>query len=349
MIMKSVNKLVYQFILCCAVIFFTFGGFSTSYADVVVFQQGTNGYIGAVDTSLISTFPDEDFSTFAELDMASARGITRQGLLRFEDIFGSGPNQIPLNATIQSATLTLTKLFVSNSPDGFGHRMLVSWNDTDTWNSMGSGVQFDGTEAESAVDFTLIGNAPNLQAQTVDVTQTLELWQIDPSINFGWVFEGGPTDGFTLGFASSDHATASFKPILTVEFIAQPQLTCVGFYPPLADGAVTVRNKRVLPLKAELFDVDSLKITDADIISPPVIQVFYDPGVQPAVDVTSDALSAGQGTDGNQFEFTGEAKWQFNLSTKNYTAAGTYTIKMVSGDESEYAIDSCVAQFVVLE
>jgi hypothetical protein len=84
-----------------------------------------------------------------------------------------------------------------------------------------------------------------------------------------------------------------------------------------------------------------------DIIALPVIQVFFASGVGPAVDVTDQALSAGQGTPGNQFVFSG-SKWQFNLETKNYTAAGTYTITMASGDSDEYTINpTCTAQFVI--
>jgi hypothetical protein len=40
--------------------------------------------------------------------------------------------------------------------------------------------------------------------------------------------------------------------------------------------------------------------------------------------------------------------WQFNLKTKNYTAQGTYTVSIVSGDEGEYTIDPPVqAEFVI--
>jgi hypothetical protein len=121
----------------------------------------------------------------------------------------------------------------------------------------------------------------------------------------------------------------------------------VGFDHPLADGAVTVKKNKVLPLKAELFNGDGSPITNADLISLPVVQVFFDSGLEPVVDVTSDALSAGLGTNGNQFVFTGESKWQFNLKTKNYTASGTYTVYMDAGDPS-YRIDpTCEAQFVV--
>ena len=111
-------------------------------------------------------------------------------------------------------------------------------------------------------------------------------------------------------------------------------------------GPVKVKKNRVLPLKAQLFDDVGNLITDLDIVAAPVIQVLFDSGVGEAIDVTEDALPAGQGTEGNQFEF-GVDKWQFNLKTKNYTAVGTYTITIVSGDSTEYTIETCTAQFVI--
>ncbi len=47
-----------------------------------------------------------------------------------------------------------------------------------------------------------------------------------------------------------------------------------------------------------------------------------------------------------RFEYSG-SKWQYNLATKNYTAPGTYTIQMVSRDQCQYQINSCIAQFVI--
>ena len=62
-----------------------------------------------------------------------------------------------------------------------------------------------------------------------------------------------------------------------------------------------------------------------------------------------EALPAGQGDDGNQFVFTDDGRWQFNLKISNYTAPGTYTVFMESGDDTEFVFESptCVAEFVV--
>jgi concanavalin A-like lectin/glucanase superfamily protein len=128
-----------------------------------------------------------------------------------------------------------------------------------------------------------------------------------------------------------------------------PIYTCSGFESPMDSGPVTVKKNRVLPLKAQLFNANGDLVTDADIVEPPVIQVIFDSGSGgDPVDVTDEALPAGQGTEGNQFVFTDGDKWQYNLKTKNYTASGTYTIFMDTGDGSEYAIDpQCEAQFII--
>ena len=126
-------------------------------------------------------------------------------------------------------------------------------------------------------------------------------------------------------------------------------LSCIGFEPPLASGPVSVRKKRVLLLKAQLLDADGMLVTDLDLVAPPVIEVAFESVPQEAMDVSDEALAVGLGTDGNQFEYDpSDERWRFNLKTTNYTALGSYTIRMVSGDVSEYTIDpTCTAVFVI--
>ena len=132
-----------------------------------------------------------------------------------------------------------------------------------------------------------------------------------------------------------------------------PAISSGGFQSPMDKGPVTVKKNRVLPLKAEFLDENGIPVTDLDVTAPPVLQVIYDSG-NPAtdpIDVTKDALSAGHGTDGNQFEYdSSSGRWKFNLMTKNYTAIGTYIISMVAGSECEYIIESVpTATFVLNE
>lgn len=115
------------------------------------------------------------------------------------------------------------------------------------------------------------------------------------------------------------------------------------------NGPVTVKGNRALPLKGQLRDADNNIITDAGVTAPPVLQVLFDSGMGgDPIDVTSDTLPVGQGTDGNQFVFDPiTQEWRYNLSSKNYTAEGTYYLLMMSGNETEYRIDpTCTATFV---
>ena len=125
-----------------------------------------------------------------------------------------------------------------------------------------------------------------------------------------------------------------------------PVFSCVGYEPPMGANPVTVRKKRALPLKAQLFDANGVRVTGEDIIAP-VMQVVYESEAsQPPVDVTTDALAVGLGTAGNEFEYSADGTWRFNLKSTNYTAPGTYTISMISGNG--YVIEpTCAASFII--
>lgn len=118
---------------------------------------------------------------------------------------------------------------------------------------------------------------------------------------------------------------------------------CEGFEAPMDKGTVSVKKNRALPLKAKLIDEDGFEVTDRELMVPPVLQVLFTGPGQPALDVTDDAVPAGLGSDGNQFEFEVDY-WRFNLKTKNWDAPGNYSIRMVAGDS--YLIDpTCQASF----
>lgn len=159
--------------------------------------------------------------------------------------------------------------------------------------------------------------------------------------------EAGDTIDFTVGDGGngikSDATGISAIIQLSVDY-----LSCSGFEPPMANYPVSFKKNRALPLKAELFDADGFPVSGGD-IAPPVVQVWFESTEEEiAVDVTDDALSAGQGDDGNHFVSTDSGKWQFNLKTSNYTSPGTYTVFMVSGDSSEYVLQpDCETVFII--
>ena len=103
---------------------------------------------------------------------------------------------------------------------------------------------------------------------------------------------------------------------------------CTGFDAPM-DKVISVKKaNRVLPLKMVCTDGNG-NIVGSTSIASPIVQVTKSPA-GPATDPVGELLSAGQGTDGNQFVFDG-SRWAFNLQTKNFTGSGTYTITAVAG------------------
>ena len=184
----------------------------------VAFQQGVNGYGGTMDTYLSAGTPDTSnaLATPLVVDGPVPAGEERQILLRFDQVFGSGPAQVPAGARIISATLTM--YVVNASPDGANlHRMLGPWSDTDTWNSTGGGIQHDGTEAFDAIDAAGATNSGRMPYD-IDVTPSLVRWS-GGQANRGWVFvtpEGG-TDSWQL--ASSEDDVVEWRPRLEIAFI----------------------------------------------------------------------------------------------------------------------------------
>lgn len=199
-----------------------------------------------------------------------------------------------------------------------------------------------GTDIEFYVDAQLVG------AITANHFPTA----LDSPIRLG---SACPWGGVTCGTPQAAYAVIDeFRISDTKRCIGQiappvPEISCDGFEPPMAAGPVKVKGNRALPLKAQIFDTDGYAITHADLTAPPVVQVWYEYDT-PAEDLIEvEALPAGQGDEGNQFVFTDDFKWQFNLKTSTYTASGTYAVFMESGDNTEYQFEepTCTAEFVI--
>ncbi len=268
-------------------------------------------------------------------------GITVQS---YDSVYNSSANTFTGN-TINGAKFAGVLIYGPYARDNTftgntitGTTILTLWAGSVWEETQADGVFIDDDAGTGNVfhNNTICGNGDDgMENQLTTIVNANNNW---------WGDASGPyhpdTNPSGLGDSVSDYV--DYDPWITIA-----SYSCFGFEPPMDKGAVKVKKNRVLPLKAELGSACGYLVTDADIIAPPVIQIMYDSGTAPAEDVTDDALSAGQGDDGNQFVYTG-SKWQFNLKVKNYSSSGMYTITMVSGDDTEYVIDpTCEAQFVI--
>src|SRR5438552_1036454 len=71
---------------------------------------------GAVDTALTSLAPDAPGASATALPVEARTIPTKEALLRFDNLFGSGPGQIPVGSTITRASLTLWAVNGGNTP-----------------------------------------------------------------------------------------------------------------------------------------------------------------------------------------------------------------------------------------
>ena len=124
-----------------------------------------------------------------------------------------------------------------------------------------------------------------------------------------------------------------------------PIYSTSGFKPPLNGDSVTVNGNRVLPLKVEIFD-ESGNVVD-QLTAPPKIKISYTETSSSPVDVSDTALPQGVGLTGGHFEFH-NGIWHFNLETKPFSDSGEYSIEIISGDNSEYKLETTVAKFIRL-
>jgi hypothetical protein len=210
----STTRLLASIVAVTALLHFT----TSAHAATATFQQGVNGYTGTADTYGNATTPTTRFPNNA-IVLVDGLSPVAHGLIRFDNIFGAGPGQVPLNATISSATLTLR---TSNNGDPvWFHRMLVAWDETNNWDEFatsGPGLQADDVEMSATPDFSFSPTTPVPRVDSFDVTATVQGWFAGTFPNYGWGITNSLTDGWQ--FDSSENGTVTSRPILTIVFDA---------------------------------------------------------------------------------------------------------------------------------
>jgi hypothetical protein len=176
-------------------------------------------YAGTHDTFLRQADPTTAHGALEawEWDGEDPAPNVNQGLIRFDAIFGPGAGQVPPEATILGATLTLVVFDPSAAAAGSVHAALATWDEaTTSWNTLGA---TPGSSAGEDHDPASVAAAPTATGTAVlDVTSSVQAWAADPSTNHGWVFVPGPgsTDGVQV--RSSEHGVIAERPLLTVDW-----------------------------------------------------------------------------------------------------------------------------------
>jgi uncharacterized protein YjlB len=186
----------------------------TGVLDNLTFQHGVDGYSSSSDTYLASDTPATDLGTSIQISVDD--NPDQHGLIRFDNLFGNGPGQIPLGSTINSASLTIDVTDSSGSTTTISlHRMLRAWNESDTWNSMGAGIQFDDVEAASTPDGVLDDPSTWRWHTFNGLEAAVQSWA-DGDPNYGWAILSDNNQAWL--FATSEEPDSTRRPVLSVNF-----------------------------------------------------------------------------------------------------------------------------------
>lgn len=206
------------------------------------FRQGTDGYTGAVDTRIRQTTPDLDSITsptvYSDAIVTGSDPNPEQVLLRFDNIIGSGPGQIPAGSRVEAAFLDVASVINNAMGDGGAfHALLRPWPETSTWNTWENGIEI-GVEAAAAP--TVLAGSPTLDPDvqggflSFDLTADVAAWVGGTLENQGWVIQPFPGGGNGWGFATAEDPIERNHPRLRVYYTAgTPQPTEIELGQPI--------------------------------------------------------------------------------------------------------------------
>ena len=188
------------------------------------FQEGVNGYLGVKDTHVRSDAAGTPFGSNTSLvvdldDNAAAGNQPSQVLIRFDNLFGPGQNEIPVGATIINAELLFRTGNNANDESNTSSslfRMLSDWDENSTWNSLTGGITANGSEAATTAEGTLFPTSRN-SLLAFDVTASAQAWA-NGEANRGFALLANGTNGWQI--LSSEEGITALRPMLSVTFAA---------------------------------------------------------------------------------------------------------------------------------
>ena len=190
----------------------------------VSFQNGVAGYTGTYDRYIAQT-PDAGIDGSALPDVTLI-GNTQQGLIKFDNIFGTGPGQIPLGARILDASLQLSTIGGADASPGPNTSngpytvaaLTNAFNNTTTFATYSGG---HGAWFEDGHTTRPQGNYGRLDAgetQATDIRSIVQAWS-DGGVNHGMAVNGGfPSGTDDWQILTTGNSSPGSRPKLSVTY-----------------------------------------------------------------------------------------------------------------------------------
>lgn len=185
---------------------------------VLMLQQGLGGYTGAVDASISSETPAANLQG----DLIVRAPDLTAPLLRFDTSF------LPPGVDIISATLKLYTVSGGGSPiTATLYQALRPWEVSSvTWNVTGAGAPWaeqgcNGLGADrSAVPAAAQSLAQMNMWYLFAIGDLVQDWVNNPETNYGVIIKGASAAPKTYRFASSEHWSLPWRPVLAIHYSA---------------------------------------------------------------------------------------------------------------------------------
>ena len=109
---------------------------------------------------------------------------------------------------------------------------------------------------------------------------------------------------------------------------------------------INKKAKGAIPVKFQLIDADGYLVTNQDITAPPVINVIFNGVVYGDGTNDEEVLEpVGKSNEDNVAAYNSEnGFWEYRVATKQFSASGTYSVIVRSGDMNEYTIGTTGGQ-----
>ena len=195
------------FVVCC---FFIVSNLFAATINVTYRQGDGKGSVSETAGTFVSQILNSSTNYGSNTYLSSGNRI----LLAFPNIFGENDYQIPENATIVSASLSIWTL---SYYDNFAYDTHYVYRINQNWNEnsiTGQGFSFN--------DPTYISNfetqAGYNKEHVIDLTNLMSIWLDDPTTNHGIAIAKMEDIGWYSSWYSDDHSSFGYRPMLTVEY-----------------------------------------------------------------------------------------------------------------------------------
>ncbi len=188
----------------------------------VSFQNGvlpTSSYAGTTDASIKQASAATNFgnATSLEADGDDGGGVDKSGLVRW------ALSGIPAGSTVQSASITMR--IIDPTPNTYNvYKLLRSWTESQvTWQNAATGSPWATAGAMGTTDRgPIVGTITGGNGSTTITLNSagialVQSW-VDGGTNAG-VIIAHATNSNGIDLASSEHATLSFRPKLTITYV----------------------------------------------------------------------------------------------------------------------------------